>query len=652
MNKKKITITWVIISLIILAVAIIGGIYFFGIIKQSVFGSGFTVKSISSNVPLISQDTDLNGVWFLVNAYTGGGQSIVGGFDPIDFKNNIGYSTQFPIKVTASALDETGEYKLMNSGEGIYNFFATYQFSSNGFTGTGSGCATGNKQNAPSCPSGTDYEIKVDITSDYIIYKTTYTCIRICEAKKQIGVIADIEPTRVVDQMDITLSVNGEVITKRISSDNPNADFYSNLTGLVAQVQYPANGWTGNFMPSAQQYKGYYDLLANNKWSITSSSHLSDYRSTFSSVDANLRSWANINYQITGSALDFLNTVKSETGRLASKVTQIREDDMSLAQNTVWGNRNDQQNGKLTINLDRQIAVADLIFKIKASWIGVMINVGKPSIVSSTCNDFKAGDNGKIDVQVKNIGNSEGSFVGSITCGTIVQSYTITPTFIGAGLTKTISIPLNAGTFAGDKYDSCSIIIQDFNKASNSATGSVTCHILKPAICIERDFYNEGNCIKKCTNGLKENLKCCEDGQEISFAQENSSDGLGGYYCRDKEYCKTHPADPSCVNGECKFTWYKLGLDGVLCKLKAWFTSFFNTLKWIIVILGGLLSGLWSALTTRKLTGTFNLKNKTQWIISIIVGLIIGISVGLIAYYIWWTSIIALIIFGIIKWIF
>ena len=535
-QTKKILVVLAVIIAIISLIMISGKIK----LPFATYGEGLIINSMSSNIVVISEDTDLKGVWWLINAQSNGGQSILGTITPEDTQKLTGYTIEYPLEISASALDEKVEYVLKNTGEEISYFYSYTQTSSDGFNSDGSckSFVVFPYKNAPVCPSGTQYEIPfyrggLLWTINKLPSFTSYVCWRKCITKKQSGVISLLEPSRVVDSLNMTLKARGETITKTISQDNPNIDFVSPILGLVAQVQYPSSGWTGNYPPSGADYKGFYGI-SDQKWRLTSNTHLYDYRNTFTSVDTNLRNWASKSTTVPcNSDSNCYNTITNEMNRLLSKVNVIKSDDMSLTQNSVWANRNDQNTGKIIVDLDRQLAVANLIIKVRADWLGIKINVGKPQIVGKSCDDFKSGDNGKIDVQVKNIGSAKGSFVGSVSCGVIKQSYSLTATSINPRETKTISIPIDAGTFADEKYDNCEIRVQDFNKESNYDTSSAICHILKPALCVEGDFYLENNCIKKCIDGIKKQLKCCEIGQTIIFNESKRSDELGGYYCSE-----------------------------------------------------------------------------------------------------------------------
>ncbi len=97
-NRNIILVSSVIIGLIIL-------LAIFGKLPFAIYGDGLTIKSMSTNT-VISQDTDLKGVWWVISAYTGGGQSISGTLTPEQTKQLTSYQTQYPLNIKVSALNE------------------------------------------------------------------------------------------------------------------------------------------------------------------------------------------------------------------------------------------------------------------------------------------------------------------------------------------------------------------------------------------------------------------------------------------------------------------------------------------------------------------------------------------------------------------
>jgi cysteine-rich repeat protein len=212
------------------------------------------------------------------------------------------------------------------------------------------------------------------------------------------------------------------------------------------------------------------------------------------------------------------------------------------------------------------------------------------------------------------------------------------------------------------------------------AQGGVTCQnkILSGYHCVDKDENNVGLCQKESGTsvGCCLNSDCNRDmvcdlsthtckggtpnptcGDNVLDAGEQCDDGntIGGDGC--SSICELeidcdlpeNKENALCIidDGKCEGHWYFLGLDGLLCKIKAWFISFITPLKWVLIIVGGLVSGLASMLISRKFM--LDLDNKKQWIFSSIIGLVIGLAVGVLAFYYWWVALLGLVIFGILK---
>ena len=526
------------------------GLMFVPMVLQTSFGSGLTITSISKNVPVISSDSDLSGVWFYITAVSNGGQSIVGTLTPQETSSLSGTTTKYPLTIEANSLDEVVNYKIINTNANVYKYLVNIQHSDNGYASGCKGFAFLPYRDAPSCSYATSYEIPIYIKGSI---SGQYLCTRICVTKKQIGTLGDIEKTNVVDEMDVALTVNGERIVKRISSITKNADFVSSSKGLVAQVQLTQLGWTGNFPPELAQYRALYNTESNTGWTIINRDDVTNYNNVLASVEGNLATAAGTNYRTDQTATSYENYITGEVNRLANSASLLSATNQMSSSIT---NKDDVNNGKLTFSLDRQIGIGNFLIKARADWIGVVISTAKPQIVSSTCADFRAGDSGKATINVKNIGTATGTFVYYINCPTIKQSYTPSQITINAGDTKTLTIVLDANNNPSVRTDACQIIVKDYNKESNSATTNVNCNVLKPSECVESRYYNEANCIKKCISGTKNILKCCGVGEAVTWIEVNSLDEFGGYYCKagGNDKCTSNSqcvAPATCVNGQC-----------------------------------------------------------------------------------------------------
>ena len=657
-NKKTVLIvSLVLIGIIIFSLGISNN-WFVGLKPLSLYGQGLTIKSMSSNVNVISQDTDLKGVWWLINAYTGGGQSISGTLTPEDTKQLIGYQTTYPLNIKVSALNEKINYIIQNTGTKVYSYSDTVIKSDCSCT---SSCLL--HPNANSCPSGTDYQISFSGEANFF---TSYVCERHCFKKVQIGVLGTVAPSNVKGDVSVTLSNNGETITKNIEVGG-SADFVGSK-GLIAQVQYPANGWTGNYPKDTSNFYAIYDIFGGkNQWTLTSKQRYVEYNSQKAVFENFISSFQQTKY--SGSTVkqqyqNALSDLNNKISKLNSEVIGMRSDDLSINQNQVWGNRNDQNNGKIILDTPGQLSIADLVFRIRADWLGIVINVGKPSIVQSQCQKFKAGDTSKISLKVENIGGADGNFVPSVICNNIKQTYNIFSIPINKGETKTIEVPIDAGNFApsSTSSDSCKIRVEEYNKPSNYAESYVTCSIEPPALCVEGTVDTSGNCIKKCVNGKPTQLKCCKDGESLLLDPTKLNDEFGGYYCyngSDGGGIITSNKCDTCLNWFTSLFKSKESKCETTSLIK---TRWWNPFSWIINLTGIGSQNIWcpiflgivllvfifGTLFGQQIFYSFRALQDKVWI-TWLLGLGGGLLLSLITYYAFIVGIIAFIIYIIIR---
>jgi len=524
----------------------------------SIGGADFTVTSISAT-KVISNDKDVESANFLVNVYSGGGNQIIGAINPSTFESKSGYETENSLVFSMTPLDEKLEAKIENTGQEIIKYDYIRKEASNS-------CSSANffkPSDAPLCPIGSS---ELTAINSYGVFGGQYICERQCFTPKVVGVIGNIKPTNVKDTATITLKVGDEQISQTISQDNPSADFISSSKGYVANVKFPASGWTGNVLPPVNNLRAYFDT-GTNMWKITSLTNIIEYQSGKKDFDNWAKSLQTISF--SGTKEQQIEKMRAESqnrvGDINGIVEDIRNDDLSITQSEVWGNRNDKNNGKLIVNLDRQLAVANYVFLVKASWLGVKIPVGDPKINSVSCSPFKSGDEGIVTASIFNKGDADGTFTYSLSCNTIKQSFINQYITIPSKKSSNVQFKVDAGSFAGAITDSCNLIVADFNKPSNKDTSSFSCKVEPPAECQEGSIKSVGNSIKKCEGGKLVTIQDCSSTQIIT------RDVITGQYsCKDKssdtqEICndgfdndndgKVDKSDEEC-NTKCD--WYNL----------------------------------------------------------------------------------------------
>ena len=138
-----------------------------------------------------------------------------------------------------------------------------------------------------------------------------------------------------------------------------------------------------------------------------------------------------------------------------------------------------------------------------------------------------------------------------------------------------------------------------------------------------------GTILPVCGDGKVDAGEQCDDGNLIS------GDGCTSTCENEVEYCVSHPEDPVCIK-EVKCAWYDLP-----CKIKKLFagvTTFFMTLKYILVAIGSLFFFLFGKNILERI---IKKKDKTSiyaiWTISILLGGLVGyiLYTILFSWYFW-----------------
>lgn len=547
----------------LLVVLVMVGAYF--AVQQTQFGGGLTVLSMSPT-SFISETTNLQGVWWLVNTMTSGGQSISGTLNPQDARVlDGGYLTKNPLSITVAAVDEKINYNIVNTGDSIYKYSLYTTKSPRDCTNR----AIFGAADAPSCNSGDFDDPMYSSSSLFGIQFGNYVCQRYCIHPTQTGVIGNINPDSVVHKADITVSNGAEVIKKTVTSNDRSADF-DGASGTIAHVDFTSALWTGNFAPSSANLRGFYNIYNTQQWSLTSDQHVNEYKTqkqifeTFASGAKDTIDGIVIPSSENTDAKKIAyvqNWIQQKINTVNTYSSTIESDSLSISTGQTWTNRGDKNSGKVVIDNPVQIANLNLLFRVRADWLGIVINAGKPSILSTSACNFKSGDTEDVKVTVKNVGGSSGNFNVGITCPNIKQTYLASAQIFAAGETKDMTVTLDANN-KGALSEACSVKVYDTNVASNSATTSFTCQVTAPAVCQVGDFSIVDNCLKGCDSvtGTVVQKFCCASGQTILRDLGNISNSNGGYYCSSSTnqttplVCK--PYESLKTSQETVYKWY------------------------------------------------------------------------------------------------
>ena len=350
-----------------------------------------------------------------------------------------------------------------------------------------------------------------------------------------LGVKGVLENPIINNIAQIKLIVNNEVLKANISNQQTSATFTSSNGVLRAQANSVGSLVTGDSAPNQNQYTPIYVNNAKT-WKLVKAS-------TYNSYDTERRIFVNgVNdIKITSSGLSsslgiwgsFLK-LEGEIERTLSNMIQpvqtsqqlILSGQESLISGQIIQNKGSLETSSVRGNLDRRLTSQVIVFKVAASWLGVVVETGKPELSKLTCETFKSGDDGFINGVVKNIGDGKGTFELSVSdCtpfqqrfGGVTNRLTLLP-----GEKSDFSVVLSTDNVATDISKECTLTVTDVGFSSIKDSAKISCSLTQPALCKAGDNKVAGNCVFKCREderGFDEQF-CCKTIPHINSTNNN-----------------------------------------------------------------------------------------------------------------------------------
>jgi len=516
---------------------------FFMLSLNLVHSDGVTVTSVSSTA-VFTKTTDPSTVYWLVNTQlNGGGQYITGVVTPDTVKNYMSGKayTKQPFNIEITANNEQIFYEVRNEGYPIYE----YSLSSTPPKDTcflGQCIATGDPD---PCPAGTTWDLPVGKTV------LQFAKIRYCVTKQTVATKGSYENPFISFTAKIRTSAGGIVKEKTICSgavsgcDGTSVDFDS-----LGVAQWTGNLVTGDSAPNQNNFVAI-KRSDTNRWQIGKKSDFDAYNPYPATADSALNSFSNL--------FPGYSDVNRAYTEITNAITPANNAAVNLINNqasfTSSQFTTDSNTGKVAVTLNRRLMTPNILFRIRADWVGVVIPTGQPKILSVTSDKFNGGESGTVNIQIQNIGEAAGTFSAMlVNCDPFIQSVsgqTARKTF-QPNDADTIQISVSGGTMADDYTKSCSVKVYDVNDPSISATSDLTLQQTKPKICVPGKFIIEGKMIKQCNEqGTAVNIvRACDYGVE--------SDSQGDLNCvAPPQPVQSNPLQPSpgaksCnSNGDC-----------------------------------------------------------------------------------------------------
>lgn len=501
---------------IILGIAVVIGILLFtgsqmigvadiiaSIAGSVVGGTGGAVLSLSQ-VDFISNDPQVGGqAWLLTMVQNGQGQYAVGNFDNAEITDED-KSAEYDLTVRMDVNEQKCEYPIVYQGNQIKH--ASY-FDRQCY---GPLCTLCSK----SCDGDTVKE--PGFTPCYCVYKTNTA------SYGSIGT-----PTTSF-RSTLKATSHGETVQGEIS----NMGTTSVWLGDKVYASWVGSLVSGDQCPIASDYRR--AAAYTGSWKIIDDTRYQSYRAYDISGFTTCKDLARSGSKKVTDCVNEYNIYEANALAGASFTST------GGSSATTSGTAND---GKVSINLNRLIQYPMITMRIKAAWIGIVIPVGKPSIVSVTSSPFQTGSTGFVVATIKNVGDGQGSFEASVQCTSgFSQQGTTQYITLNAGQQGTVNIPITA-TCQSDIGGSCSLVVTDRNNPNQIDTKSVGVNCKAIILCDPGLTRCNGNYAETCRasgSGWDVTQRCnykCEmrDGVAtcISPDCESSDQCDPGYVCQN-----------------------------------------------------------------------------------------------------------------------
>ncbi len=535
-------------------IVILVSVFMLSLIPLAQAGQGFIVTTPPTLSTILHPGQSASQTqWIVTVSLNGGGQSLAGTLTSSNITYQ-GFTSVYPLQISASTNPEQAFY-IINNAQPTPIYSYTYLTE---YGGIKKGLILVNLTSAPACPS-TDGSATYYSEWDTILSASGLgaalgnfgstgqtTTIRTCIYQQPIGYEAGIGQVNQLFSSVFSLSANGQTESLTISSNNQSA---TSSDGNV-QINWDGSLITGTGVPEAGQYVAISNDQQSQSWTAASESAYSSYQGQYSSTSSQLSSktftptTSGNNYPspcssiLTNISQSYLTDVGNCLGNnvLQGILTQNNNDASALQQSVSIGGYNTQSTSyqgqtAFLVTLPSQFVTTNpqITMRINGAFLGVVIPEGTPQILSATSKPFNSGNGGTISIDVKNIGNSAGSFYISLGNCDGIQSSTSPNYAFSSGEVENLSLPIYTSGANSNLSEQCLVTVTDANGGGSNST-EVNVQMKQANECTPGVQIVQGSSICSCINdnGVYKPGSCnvCQYG-----VISNSS---GSYICADK----------------------------------------------------------------------------------------------------------------------
>jgi len=512
---------------------------------------GFTVSSVSLTNILHPGDPASKTQWLIQLSLNGGGQSLVGTLDNSTI-NYQGLTSVYPLQISGSTDPEEAFYIINNANpDPIYTFSSQTQIGS-----ITDYIVYVSATPAPSC-SGQTYEWDVNLPSGWFGLSSSVTVVRICIYRQQIASEASIPSTPNIQfSSHISLTANYQQESLDLSYNQQSA---TSSRGSV-QANWIGSLITGNAPPDGSKYVAI-NNPQSNAWNIQNSYDFQNWKSKYSDTDNMLRIIGTYTPNTLPNPCSSIQQAKNNQylSSVSTCMNNLAQTDFS--QNNQYANNllgsssmidgsypqftNYQSQTAFKIPLMNYfITNPVVVLRVSGSFIGVVIPLGKPQIISASSDCFHSGDTGTIKIQVKNIGNARGSFYVSLKDCPGMDLRTQPNYAVDVGQTSNIEAQIYSTGTNQNINQQCQVEITDYNGGGSDNSYVGIC--MKQANqCNPDSITVEGNSICSCIN-INGIWQLATGNQCTTCPNGVISDDKGGWKCASNP----NPQTENCPQGQ------------------------------------------------------------------------------------------------------
>jgi len=493
------------IVLLIIGIAMVGGLVY--LTAGNRLFQPYSILSVS-DVSYVESDPTLNGPTWLIHSVATGDSEIVGkdfGILADTSGENAGDVSNYSFSISIKNTKNECFYTLSPSATYLYKYqsqgYGTV-YESNG----DSACI--NRKNTvdakgQTLPANAEF-VKAVWRNGWSLLIPTGNID--CLWKYPVARMSEVGTPVLSWSTDISMTSRGQTVNATLTDKN-DQDVY---LGDKAYIETQGLLWKGTLCPIAGTQSGssaLYDEI-NKAYVMVNQNGILTYQSKEPTM---IQEWTDQIYRYNNpdAARGKITTFNGQVDSVISSIKPLVASDGSQAVMSSDGIR---------IALNKAIASTSLTIKVKASWIGIIVPVGEPKIVSSIdCKKITAGATGTIKASVQNVGKQGATFVYGAECPAPFASGPSGEQFLAPNEVKELSVTF---TQPQDKEltQSCSFFVYPKSYPQKKVTGSVDCSSSRFGKNCTPDGIQQciSNVIQTCIGGEWSLTKACPLGCEAN----------------------------------------------------------------------------------------------------------------------------------------